>query len=266
MKKYYITIGILVFIFSTIFVLSSEKTDRKKVEITNQNFVISHRNTGVKNESVKLGLKNSELKNTDIQASNTQILTQDIKAEDSEIYFNYEPFHNQDTEYDEYDSEFDTQEDEYKNELYNYELQQFKLQEDKQNNQKRGTNGQYEYRNINWSIWKSNFVNKIVDDSMNIKSLDNYGIGSWFYYSFIVTKQGEIKDIIVRSMYLNKEDKQKIANLIKSYEYQDITIFPPDTTKKETKVDAIMILGPTEKKSKPSDFNEIEKVKIFLPN
>lgn len=120
----------------------------------------------------------------------------------------------------------------------------------------------YKYQNIDWSTWKSNFVNRILDDSMYIKSLDLYGMGTWFYYSFNVTDKGEIKDVFVFSIYLNDEDKKQIRNLIRSYAHQPITIFPKDSRRKKAKVKAIMLLGDTESKSDASNFNDIEKIKI----
>ena len=120
----------------------------------------------------------------------------------------------------------------------------------------------YKYQDIDWSTWKSNFVNRILDDSMYIKSLDLYGLGTWFYYSFNVTDKGEIKDVFVFSIYLNDEDKKQIRNLIRSYAHQPITIFPKDSRRKKAKVKAIMLLGDTESKSDASNFNDIEKIKI----
>ncbi len=120
----------------------------------------------------------------------------------------------------------------------------------------------YKYQDIDWSTWKSNFVNRILDDSMYIKSLDLYGMGTWFYYSFNVTDKGEIKDVFVFSIYLNDEDKKQIRDLIRSYAHQPITIFPKDSQRKKAKVKAIMLLGDTESKSDASNFNDIEKIKI----
>ncbi len=120
----------------------------------------------------------------------------------------------------------------------------------------------YKYQDIDWSTWKSNFVNRILDDSMYIKSLDLYGLGTWFYYSFNVTDKGEIKDVFVFSIYLNDKDKKQIRDLIRSYAHQPITIFPKDSQRKKAKVKAIMLLGDTESKSNASNFNDIEKIKI----
>ena len=120
----------------------------------------------------------------------------------------------------------------------------------------------YKYQNIDWSTWKSNFVNRILDDSMYISSLDTYGMGTWFYYSFYVTDEGEIRDVNVFSLYLSEDDKKQIRQLIRSYAHQPITVFPKDSKRKKAKIKAIMLLGDTESKSNASNFRDIETVKI----
>ena len=53
--------------------------------------------------------------------------------------------------------------------------------------------------------------------------------------------------------------KKELKTFIRSYEYQDITVFPANSKRKTAKVDAVVLLGESEKKSKPSDFNDILK-------
>lgn len=130
------------------------------------------------------------------------------------------------------------------------------------NNNYRTEADKYKYQDIDWSTWKSNFVNRILDDSMYITSLDNYGVGTWFYYSFVVTDTGLIKDVTVMSFYLKDEDKKAVRDLIRSYVHTPITIFPKDSRRKKVKVKAIMLLGNSESKSDASNFNDIEKIKI----
>ena len=120
----------------------------------------------------------------------------------------------------------------------------------------------YAYRNINWGTWKSRFVNRILDDSLFIKSLDAYGIGTWFYYSFVVTNTGEIHDVTVLSLYLTESDKLQIRALIRSYEKTPITIFPANSKRKKAKIKAIMLLGDSEQKANSSNFLDTERVKI----
>lgn len=121
---------------------------------------------------------------------------------------------------------------------------------------------EYVYDNVDWSRWKSNFVNRILDDSVYISELDSYPNGAFFYYSFNVDSYGSISNINVRSVYLSDEDKQLVKNLIKSYAHKPITKFPPKSKRRSAKVSAIMMLSNSETNySKPSDFNDTERVK-----
>ena len=115
-----------------------------------------------------------------------------------------------------------------------------------------------------WSKWKSNFVNKILDDSVYIKSLDRYQTGNWLWYSFIVDDRGRISNIQVKSPTIEQADKDKVAKLIKSYEYTAITIFPANSKRKTASISAVMMLSDEAQKSKPSDFNDIEHIKFKL--
>jgi hypothetical protein len=121
---------------------------------------------------------------------------------------------------------------------------------------------EYVYDNVDWSRWKSNFVNRILDDSLYIRSLDAYGIGTWFYYSFVVTNTGEIHDVTVFSLYLTESDKLQIRALIRSYEKSPITVFPENTKRKKAKIKAVMLLGDSEQKASSSNFLDTERVKI----
>jgi len=272
MQKIMITVGILIFILATVFVLSVDSTtNRKKVQFTNQNFIINNENTDIASENVKLNLAQTNTTNTNITLNQTDLNmsnSQDTDFSNKSIDYNNTETDYQTTNYSNPDTEYDSQ-------LTDYDRQKSRIRAIEQSiAQQRNTSSsqrlperkRYVYRDIDWSTWKSEFINKILDDSMEIKSLDDYGVGSWFYYSFTVTSTGEIKDIQVTSMHLSKDDKEKVKQLIRGYAHEDITVFPADSRKTRTKVDAIMMLGTTEKKSKPSDFNEKEKVKFLLPN
>ena len=122
----------------------------------------------------------------------------------------------------------------------------------------------YTYKNIDWSTWKSNFVNQILDDSLSIKELDNYNYGTLIYYSFIVDSNGKISNIQVKSLNVSQEDKAKLVQLIKSYEYEEITIFPANTQRKTATISAVMMLASDSQYSNPGDFNDFERVKFKL--
>lgn len=119
----------------------------------------------------------------------------------------------------------------------------------------------YAYKTLDWSTWRSNFINKITDDSVYIDSLNNYPQGSMFSYSFMVDNTGKIYDINVRSFQLSKEDKNKVAQLIKSYENTYITKFPPNSKRKMVRVSAILLFADKTEYSRPSDFHDLEQVR-----
>lgn len=120
----------------------------------------------------------------------------------------------------------------------------------------------YYEKDIDWNSWKSNFINKILDDSVYIKALDEYGLGAWFFYSFNVNSDGTINNVKVMSLYLAPEDKEKVIQLIKSYAHKPITRFPLHSKRQTVKVSAAVLLGKEEKRSTPKDFNENEHVRI----
>ncbi len=94
--------------------------------------------------------------------------------------------------------------------------------------------------------------------------MDQYQEGAWFHYSFEVNDEGKISNIKITSMFLSKEDKAKVYALIKSYEGQEITVFPANSRRKYAKVSAVMLLSNHTEKARPSDFSDSEKVRIKL--
>lgn len=109
-------------------------------------------------------------------------------------------------------------------------------------------------KNIDLNIWKSQFVNQILEDSLTIKSLDSYEQGAWFSYSFEVSDMGEISNITVKSTYLNDMDKNLVIQLIQNYQYQDITVFPVNIDRKTIEISAVVLLSDETKGSTPDDF------------
>lgn len=120
----------------------------------------------------------------------------------------------------------------------------------------------YVYKSLDWSTWRSNIINKITDDSVYIESLNNYPQGSMFAYSFMVDNTGKIYDIKVKSFQLSKEDKDKVTQLIKSYEYKNITKFPPNSKRKMVRVSAILLFSDRTEYSRPSDFHDLEQIRM----
>lgn len=274
MQKWLITSGIIVFVAVTVFVLAvDDSSQRKKVQFTNQSLVLNNENTDVKNEKVNVNLGGTKLENKDISASNKSINIKSNNTNFDNVSGNYS---NQQTNYSNSDESFKSQDTKFNRQLNDYENQKSKIKSIENSFKNKPVKvssddfepvkrNRYIVKDIDWNTWKSNFINQIIDDSMYIKSLDNYDVGSWFYYSFNVDKYGRISDITVKSMYLSSIDKDRIRKLIKSYEYKDITVFPANTRKTTAKVDAVVMLGNSEKKARPSDFNENEQIKIQMP-
>lgn len=281
----------IVFVFVTVFVLSLDSTGvGRRVKISNQNFEITHENTElVNNDTVKINLGESKINNAQINTNNKDIALNSTSlnventgtVNSSDVNFdNNSSFSNQSTSYDNSDYGFGNQDINATNSNnINYDnLDDSHLDTMLENAQnvstepwgkdtrpfKKINHDRYVYKNIDWNTWKSEFVNKILDDSLTIRELDQYNPGTWLFYSFDVYSDGRIDNISVKSIYLTSEDKQKVVDLIKGYEYQDITVFPANTKRTKANVRAVMILSETTQKSTPGDFNDNEQIKIKL--
>ena len=123
---------------------------------------------------------------------------------------------------------------------------------------------EYAYENIDWNTWKSRLINKITDDSAYIEELDYYPVDTPIYYSFKVHNNGTISDVIVISLVVVDSDKKKLADLIESYANKSIVKFPKGSKRKSVSLSSIMLLSNELKHSKPSDFNDIEKIKVKI--
>ena len=269
-------ICICVFIFVTVFVVSVDSSSSRRVKFTNQNFELKNEANEVVNDpnTRKISLSGINVKNQNFSANNQGFTANnqnirnqsDINVNHSDLNYNSQNnnisnkgkmnYKNLD------DRELDAalnnagkikhQPAEYREFNYKYKNKKIPVL----------PADEYDYQDIDWSTWKSNFVNKILDDSMDIKELDTYPDGSFFYYSFIVDDEGRISNISVKSIYLSHADKQKVARFIKGYQYSYLTKFPANSKRKTAKVSAIMMLSSAETKhSKPSDFRDMEQIK-----
>ena len=233
-NKKFIFILVFSFIFITILAFSTD-TKVQKVHLKNQNFNISQENANFTNKDFDISLSGSDIKNQDINSkfSNVKVNNDNINYKKHNVNINSES----------------------RNSKINFKNQDINQLIEKNNDQ-------YSYQSVSWNEWRSNFIDRFLDDSIYLTCLDEYGLGSWFYYSFEVTKYGNIENIKIFSFYLKSYDKEQIKNLIKSYAYQGITKFPPNSKRMRAKVKAIVLLGDAESKAKPSDFNDYEKVKV----
>lgn len=283
MKKFGWLLCLCIFIFVTIFIVSVDSsTQRRKVQFSNQDFQINNKGNKISNNTnTKINLTSSNINNKQINATNTNIKTSDvaIKTDDIDInssssFNNRNVDYSNDYGYNNQNTNVDNSEPlNFKN-LDNSDLDA--VLNDAQNyssNAKEAYNKpfkqmhpktRYGYKNIDWSTWKSNFVNQILDDSLAIRELDNYGYGTLIYYSFNVDKTGRISDIQIKSINVSHEDKQKLAQLIQSYEYSEMTTFPANSQRQTAKVSAVMMLSNESQYSNPGDFNEFERVKFKL--
>lgn len=249
-------ISLIIFVFVTAFVLSLDNTSKKgRVKISNRNIEIGHENTEFTNDKVNLTNSNSKFTNKNVDITNGG----NLNNKDIDIYGNETNYNNQNSQIS------DNSKLTYKN-LDDSELDTMinNAREKRPRTVEPITPKKYLYKNIDWATWKSNFVNKILDDSLKIHELDQYQEGAWLHYSFDVNDEGEISNIKITSMFLSKEDKAKVQALIKSYEKQEITMFPANSKRKYAKVSAVMVLADHTEKSRPSDFSDSEKIRIKL--
>lgn len=264
-KKNLVIVGIILFFLLTIIAMSMDVSQRKKVSFINQSLSLNNENANIENKRANVNTAKSK-----ISTNNTGVNIQGANVKSTSTDIGFESFDNQKTGYSNQQLKNDSQGN-YYNSFDDFKNRKQRLENARSqiNNASPRLNNQnvsrYIVKNIDWSTWKSQFINKILDDSVYITSLDDYDVGAWFYYSFIVTSDGAIKDLTVRSPYISDIDKQRVMNLIKSYEYTDITVFPANSRRVTAKVDAVVMLGNSEKKSKPSDFNDIERIKMSLP-
>lgn len=257
----------IIFVFVTTFVLSLDNPSVKRVKFSNRDIKLGHEATEISNNksSVKINLEKSNIDNTKISTTNTGFdITSSTDITDSDVSFT-----SANVDYNNQVSGISSENNlRYKNlddsHLDNALEEARNIDESRRNPQRKES--RYMYKNIDWSTWHSNFVNRILDDSISIRELDNYSEGAWFSYSFDVDETGRISNISVFSMFLLPEDKDRIVSLIKGYQYKDITVFPANTKRKTAKVSAVMLLSDSTKKANPSDFKDTERIKIKYGN
>ncbi len=276
MNKYFIATGILIFVLVTVFVLSSEDSAKiKRVRFINENIIIQNTATPIETKDVKVASVKSNIETTTVTNTKTynvdsrvDNMTFRTQSSDSNYGINQTRYNEDISRYNrqlknleqaEYNLRHQNRNDSSDRE-FKYKFDEY--QRTQQNDSIADNQDRYMEKDIDWNTWKSNFVNQVLDDSESIRALDDYGMGTWFYYSFNVTSEGKIQDIKVFSVYLEPRDKDKITKLIGSYAYKPITKFPKHTKRKIANVNAVVLLGSQEKRSNPSDFHENERVRI----
>ncbi|MBO5385380.1 hypothetical protein J6A64_03605 [bacterium] len=242
---------------------------------------ISATDTKLNLNSTKVGLSDSSNLNVkDVSIDNSSDFnSKNVKFKDNSKYsYQGTEFGDKAANYGNQDLDFETQSTGFKNsnpiEYKNLDTEHldnvlanaknYKYQSTDVSNKPFQQKSRYQYKNIDWNTWRSEFVNKILDDSLTIRSLDTYGQGAWFFYSFDVSSEGEISNITIKSMYLKDEDKKRVAQLIQSYQYKEITVFPANTNRKSARVSAVMMLSNETKHSSPNDFNDFEQIRLKI--
>ncbi len=246
-------------------------------KFTNKN--VSATDTKLNLNSTKVALDDSSnlnVKDVKLVGSSSDLSTKNVKMDNKSNYSSQRIKFEDESDYDNQDFDFEMQGTGFKNadpitykNLNTEELDRaiadaknYKYQSSDASNKPFRQKSRYQYKNIDWNTWRSQFVNQILQDSLTIRSLDTYGQGAWFFYSFEVSDTGQISNIVIKSMYLKDSDKKLVAQLIQSYQYKEITVFPANTNRKSTKVSAVMMLSDETKGSKPSDFNDFEQVRL----
>lgn len=117
------------------------------------------------------------------------------------------------------------------------------------------------YEDIDWDKWKIRLINKITYDSGYIKELDGYPVDTPIYYSFDVDNNSNVKNIVIISLVVEEEGKQKLAKLLKSYEHKQILKFPKDSKRKKANISAIMLLSDQLEYANSTNFKDVERIK-----
>lgn len=115
---------------------------------------------------------------------------------------------------------------------------------------------------ISWNQWRSNIINKILEDSYNIPQLNKYASGTWFYYNFNVDNEGNVSNVEVISLNMDSQDLQLIKMLIESYSHTPLIAFPSDSKRNIIKINAICLFDNESQGTQASDFHDFEKVDL----
>lgn len=284
-NKIHIIIGILIFLIVTEYVyLSDTKLKGRRIYVSTKPVSINQKNADFLSQESKISVNSPKFKNKQIKTQNIETKTTDINSKKAQFnntsqgavnIIEFRGFDNnndnQNTKLTNNDLEnknnnFKNHNSSFENSIPSKNLQKQELKEPslEKAKQEEANNPleDFVFSTIDWNNWRSRFLNQILDDSSAIPSLNEYEAGSWLYFSFNVTNQGEIKDIHINSFFLTDEDKRLFKELIKSYEKEEITKFPPNSRRKQVKVKAFYVLDTEEKRARPEDFFDSERVRV----
>jgi archaellum component FlaF (FlaF/FlaG flagellin family) len=261
MKKLVLTICILIFILVTVFVFLTDNAGTvRRVQVTNKNLAINNKLSNFENEDISIAQKESNIENSEvvIKDKSTKVGKKEFKLDENSIFRNSEARFENENRPRLSNIPLNSRETDLKILRAALDKPHAKTSINKEDEK-------YGYKYIDWRTWKSNFVNKIVDDSLQITSLDDYPKGTAIYYSFTVYNDGSISDVTVTSPFVAKKDKDKLTSMIQKYEYTTLTEFPRGAKRKSVWVHAIMLLSDDQTYSTPKDFDlDTERVKYKL--
>ena len=201
-------------------------------------------NTGMQNENIY----NSNLQNTNAMNNNTS--TNNFNTANNQIENNTTPYNNVSNATN---ANYNPANSNNYNNINNNTNNTTDEQSDNKNSY---------YETVNWNVWKSNILNKILDDCDTIPTLNNYKAGTLIWFSFDVSYTGAISNVTVFSQALSQEDKLRMENVIKRNAYKPITVFPKNSRRKSVNVRTIMKLDNGERRSRPEDFHDRERVLV----
>ena len=275
-KLFYIIDIVLIFIIGTVYAIKTDYAGTKKINVVSRKMEFKNTqdiitDTGVKVGTVQTNIKDSKItaKNNDINLkskgsikdSKTSIKGDGSKIDNSKSKIDFSKYDfsatrtkpkNTDTKVK--DASYYGLEDilygNKNNKIASGNFKNDKLHQGKANYERE------KMRAVNWNIWKSNFTNEILEKCDIAINLSKKKKGDFFYFSFDVTDEGEIKNVIV--ILLSEPDKTNFTNFIKSYAHSRFTDFPANTRRKSANIRAYMTFDDYDKGTTERDFNDME--------
>lgn len=235
MFKYIIISLILIFITVTILIFNTDTPTGKPVTFSAKNFNITNKN-------------NLQIEDVKTNTNSVNINNKNIVNEKNISFKSAYPYKgNEDTK--------NVEKNNFTPHNWNYN------QNENKNSNNNESDNDYSLT-ISWNQWRSNIVNKILDDSYSIQELNKYPSGTWFYYSFNVDREGNIFNINVISFTMEPQDIQLVTDLIKSYTHAPLIVFPKNSKRNKVSVRAVCLFDNQTQATQSSDFHDLERLKF----
>lgn len=230
MRKLIIISCVFIFLVVTAIIFKMDVPSEKAVTFSAKKFNIQNKNTGIKMDDIDAKLSSTNINNKNF------VNLEDINFKTQN---NYKPLRDKPN------------------------VKNPSVKTKKYVNEQNKNNIDRDYSlTISWNQWRSNIVNKILDDSYSIPQLNDYDSGTWFYYSFEVDNEGNINNVKVMSFTLETQDIQAVENLIRSYSHTRLVVFPNHSKRKKVSIRAICLFDKEPEGTESSDFHDLEHVKF----